>query len=172
VKLTASIFCLRHDKGVAKLNSRGLLPNDEAIKKIRFAAMGSSLQLAEAKTLGKRFHVPKVYQDLLELVIKTKKIYQKIKLENLLASPLLQLYEVSDAFRRKERFLELLIVAEAKDKNASPLKNQVIFEIYQKVAKISVAKLIATKHLDEQNIREEIHRVRLEKIKKLILQIK
>lgn len=140
--------------------------DEDSSKKIRFAAMWGSLDLESAKALGKRLRVPSAYQDLTILIIKYNNIYKK--LSKFKAETLLQLFEVTDAFRRKERFVEFLYACEANAKPTEIVPREKILAIYNKVSKISISKLLTKKQIAADNIREEVHNIRLAKIIKYL----
>lgn len=132
---------------------------------LRFAALGHGLQdVAAGKALCSRLRVPRAYQELLLLVIKHKSIYKKAG--QFSAAQILAFIEATDALRRKERFSALLAVCAINA--SSPMvtnRNKKIWEAYRIISRISVAKLLAKRQIDVGNIREELHRIRLEKIK-------
>jgi len=154
---TIRFAVLVHDVGKAKTN-KNLLPKHHGHDKIGVPLV---------KTLCKRLHAPRKYQELAELV--TQYHGQCHKINEFSAKAILKLLEKLDAFRRPERFEKFLIACEADARGRQGYENKPYPEanhlrkIFIAIANIDIKEIIAK--YSGKKIAQAIHDARLQIIK-------
>jgi len=100
---------------------------------IRFAALMSQLNASELTSLCNRNRIPSAFKELAELTIKLRADY--IRATDMDAEALLGFLQAADMFRRKERFVKLLMVCDAVTGNA--VSAMLLAEVSQKIDEIT-----------------------------------
>lgn len=127
---------------------------------IRFALLFSLAQPEAVKDFALRFKIPKAYKDLALLVVKYKDEFCNVK--KLDVAKLLSLLEHADAFRRPQRFMELIHAVRLVGNKLAQENSQYLEDAYKKAANISVNQIIAS--LDKTKIKPAIRKARLEQL--------
>lgn len=169
------------------LQQAALLSSDP---KIRFAALVHDLGKAQTsktlwpkhhgheaesvpllKALCKRFRVPNDFKELAIIVAEFHLLCHKS--QELSAKTLLKLLQKTDAFRRPDRFKEFLLTCEADARGRTGFENdpypqrEFLMEVYAAAAAVDV-KSINMENLSGNQIAEQLHKMRLSAIRKVI----
>lgn len=114
-----------------------------AVPEVRFAALCHAIKQADLQALCERYRVPTYYAELATLVSRQQMVYQNLDTKN--AESILTLLKNADAFRRPERFSQLMLTCRAlhpESKNHMPLLHQAL----------TAAKNVNTKPLLEKKL--------------------
>lgn len=167
-------FQVLKDCGALVILMPEILPNLEDVLKalhiattlsqescVRFAALLHDLDKETAENLCRRLRTPRAYHDLAISGINHKKAFQHAL--NLNAEQLLQLLEKLDAFRRKEKFQQFLLVCESYSASIPSKEIQYLRNVYQIAAQVS-GKIFAERGLTGDELREALHKERIKMI--------
>lgn len=145
---------------IEKLQQAATLSND---KEIRFAVLLYGLTPDQIKKLCDRYRVPSTYRELALLVAQYSD--NSLKAKKLSASELLNLFQVTDAYRREERFKKFLVASELIA--TTPVSMQWLIELYDAVKTIDLSSTVSL-NLKGKEIGDYINQERLILIDKFI----
>ena len=131
----------------------------------RFAALGMCLDLENLELFMKRLPVPKKHQDLARLALVNKAVVGRAYRLN--AVEILDFFEKTDAFRRPERFAQVLRVCAI---NSGKDRAEFLYKIQQKAIEVELLAAIMDK-LSGAKIASKLHTARLEKIEQTLCEV-
>lgn len=152
---TKVLFPDLNDAGIQALLRSAKISNES---EVRFAALMYTCSLDSIKQICSRYRVPVNHRELAILLADQIK---KNEFNKITAESVLNFFLETDAFRREDRFKQLLLALEACDESFSKTK---LLECYAVVKNIDVQDLI-TKGYKGKEITEQLNQKRLQVLK-------
>jgi tRNA nucleotidyltransferase (CCA-adding enzyme) len=152
-----------------KKKALALAVNTEEKECVRFALELFDLNEQEFNLLVTKYRIPTELKDLASIVVKFSSRYLHLSWEPL---EVLTLFEITDAFRRPERFYLFLttcnLLEKATKKDPQPSKMKILWYLLNAILYVDSKELIE-KGFKGKEIAEEIRKIRLTKITDLMV---